>query len=34
MMTGAAYLFRVQQLKTQGLVIAPSYETVVPNPRD
>lgn len=30
MMNGAAYLFRVQQLKMQGLVIDPAFETVVP----
>jgi hypothetical protein len=30
MMSGAAYLFRVQQLKMQGLVIDPAFETVVP----
>jgi trans-AT polyketide synthase, acyltransferase and oxidoreductase domains len=29
-MTGAAYLYRVQNLKTQGLVFAPVYETYLP----
>jgi len=29
-MTGAAYLYRVQSLKIQGLVFAPVYESFVP----
>jgi PfaD family protein len=32
-MTGAAYLYRVQSLKIQGLVFAPTYETYVPQAR-
>ncbi len=32
LMSGAAYLFRVQSLKTQGVVFAPAYESVVPQP--
>ncbi len=32
-MTGAAYLYRVQSLKTQGLVFAPIYEAYVPQSR-
>ncbi len=31
-MTGAAYLYRVQGLKMQGLLFAPVYETYVPQP--
>ncbi|MDZ4764100.1 MAG: PfaD family polyunsaturated fatty acid/polyketide biosynthesis protein [Chloroflexota bacterium] len=32
-MTGAAYLYRIQSLKTQGLVFAPVYETHLPQSR-
>ncbi|MBZ0282365.1 MAG: PfaD family polyunsaturated fatty acid/polyketide biosynthesis protein [Anaerolineae bacterium] len=31
-MTGAAYLYRVQGLKMQGLIFAPIYEAYVPQP--
>lgn len=31
-MTGAAYLYRVQGLKTQGIIFAPSYEDYSPQP--
>lgn len=31
-MTGAAYLYRVQQLKMQGLILAPVYEAYQPQP--
>lgn len=31
-MTGAAYLYRVQGLKTQGIIFAPSYEDFTPQP--
>jgi hypothetical protein len=29
-MNGAAYLYRVQGLKTQGILFAPSYEDYTP----
>jgi hypothetical protein len=32
-MTGAAYLYRIQALKTQGLVLGPEFERYVPQTR-